>query len=102
MTMTFLQFLKMNEDAASNVAQLQRQITDIDTQINQRTKPLVDQKMRKQAMLAVAQKQLDDQLQQDQTQQSENPNQQTQQTTTTTPGSTGQSTPGVSGSSSIG
>ena len=100
-TLSFLEFLGIvNEDAASDVVQLQTKIGAIDAMINQRTQPLLQQKTQLQKMLAIKQKQQQDEVKRAGNtatpQQPVNGAQQPAMTAnrTTTPGGSGSGTPG--------
>jgi hypothetical protein len=94
-SLSFKQFLSIvQEDAQQDVNKLMADISLIDTQINQRTAPLITRKAQLQKLLALKQKQAQAQQAQD-AKTSQDPSGEMQSgTRTTTPGGTGSSTPG--------
>lgn len=94
--LTFKDFLRiLDEDLSSDVMKLQADLSMIDTLIQTRTNPLLQQKIRLQKMLAIKQKQQQAEEKSSPTK-PEAQQQQQQQTgsQTTTPGSTGASMAG--------
>jgi hypothetical protein len=87
----------MNEDLNGDIAKLRADISMIDSTIATRTNPLMQQKVRLQKMLAMKEKQAQDEAKKNPQQQQQQPGQQqmaAQGTQMSTPGSAGASTPG--------
>lgn len=93
-TLSFKQYLSiMNEDTQQDVNKLMSDISLIDTQINQRTQPLLQRKAQLQKMLAIKQKMAQGEAKKNGGTEMQAQNGQ-QSNQTTTPGSTGSATPG--------
>lgn len=92
-TLSFKQFLSIiDEDVQQDVNKLMADISMLDTQIAQRTQPLVTRKLQLQKMLAIKQKQA--QAQQKRDGNEEQTKEMSARTQTTTPGGSGTATPG--------
>lgn len=96
MALTFKQFLgTINEDFEQEIQKLTSDIAMVDTQITQRTQPLMARKQQLQKMLAIKQKQAQAQAPKDDMAAASAQPQQAQGSQTTTPGGSGAQTPGM-------
>lgn len=77
--LSFNEFLRLYEDVAADIANLQRQIADIDVKIQRQAKPLQDQRTRLNQMLAQKYKQRQAELAREKTQQEPGQTDQNQQ-----------------------
>jgi hypothetical protein len=95
-TLSFKQYLSiMTEDTQQDVNKLMSDISLIDTQVNQRTQPLLLRKAQLQKLLAIKQKMAQAEEKKNGGMQAPNGQQQGQPSNqTTTPGGTGSATPG--------
>lgn len=97
-TLTFKQYLSViEEDAAQDIAKLSADISTIDAQIGQRTKPLLDRKAQLQKLLAIKQKQSQAEEKRAPTDTNQMVSDQQSSNQTTTPGSSRSATPGGGG-----